>query len=444
MTDTHALISRDPQGKQKTPILEALPTTQDGKRAKLRLYDRIDDWGGPFGVSAQEFAAALDSLGDDIDEIELHINSPGGMAFEGIAILNQLRQHNAKVITVVDGIAASAASMIAMGGDEIVMARNSEMMIHDASNIAIGTAADIAAEAGVLEKLSDNIASIYAERAGGTAAEWREAMLAETWYTADEAVAAGLADRVETKADASTAKASIDLSLFQHAGRADAPPPKLPAVSAAAERQVARGLSIAQAVAAIHNAPVRGASKSEVDMQFSEEELTDLRNKLGLSADQDVSPQAVLAALGGPQTPQAPGSPGAPAPAAPPSNTPSSTPAGPAVSAAPGVVSVDQSAWDAQQERIQRLEAADAKRRREERDNVIDQAINEGKFQPSRKEHWQRLWDADPEGARAAIDGLHKNAIPVAALGFADGGEDDDDHQYSHLFAPRPNNRKGA
>jgi len=195
---------------------------QDGV-ATIRLYDPIDSWGGDWGVSAKEFAQALDELPDDVNEIRLHINSPGGEVFEGIAILNALRNHRAKVTAVVDGLAASAASFIAMAGDEIVMGRNTQMMIHDAWGICIGDANDMRDLAGRLDHLSDNIASIYTDKAGGTVEDWRTAMLAETWYSADEAVAAGLADRVE-QAQA-PAENRFDLSVFTYAGRDQAPDP---------------------------------------------------------------------------------------------------------------------------------------------------------------------------------------------------------------------------
>jgi hypothetical protein len=121
-------------------------------------------------------------------------------------------------------LAASAASFIAMASDEIVMGRNSEMMIHDAWGICMGPAVDMRDLADKLDHLSNNIASIYAGKAGGTTADWRVPMLAETWYSAEEAVAAGLADRVE--AAQAPAENHFDLSVFTYAGRAKAPAPQ--------------------------------------------------------------------------------------------------------------------------------------------------------------------------------------------------------------------------
>lgn len=201
--------------------------------AQIRLYDVIDSWGGEWGVSASEMADALDLLDPAVTDVHLHINSPGGEVWEGIAMLNTLRNHPAKITAVVDGLAASAASFIAAGADETVMGRNSQMMIHDAWGISIGPAAAMTDAAARLDKISDNIAAVYTDKAGGTMEGWRAAMLAETWYNADEAVAAGLADRVDVPADtvaadeeaAAAALASFDLSVFKHAGRDDAPAP---------------------------------------------------------------------------------------------------------------------------------------------------------------------------------------------------------------------------
>ena len=197
--------------------------------AVLRLYDPIDDWGGDWGVSAKEFAAGLALLPADIHTIRLHLNSPGGLIFEALAILNQLRQHPARVVAIVDGLAASAASFVACGVDELVMAPNSQLMIHDGWGMCIGNAADMRKTGDLLDRLSDNIAAIYAEKSGGSVADWRTAMLAESWYSPEEAVAAGLADSMlDVAAEGDLAAAdSIDLSAVgaKYSGRDDAPAP---------------------------------------------------------------------------------------------------------------------------------------------------------------------------------------------------------------------------
>jgi ATP-dependent protease ClpP protease subunit len=221
--------------EQRDPIRAQLSTSTGGTTAMIRLYDPIDSWGGVWGVSAKEFGAALDELDGGVNRIELHLNSPGGEVWEGTAILNMLRQHPADVVAVVDGLAASAASFIAAGCDEVIMAPNSQMMIHDAFGLCLGPAADMRQMADLLDKTSNNVASIYHDRAGGSLDDWRSAMLAETWYLADEAVAAGLADRVagaEVAAE-DAPENRYDLLVFQHAGRSNAPVPAAPADAAA-------------------------------------------------------------------------------------------------------------------------------------------------------------------------------------------------------------------
>jgi ATP-dependent protease ClpP protease subunit len=216
--------SRKPPA-ERAPVRAQVTSTDDGAgTATIRIYDPIDSWGGIWGVSASEFADALDALDSSVSQINLRINSPGGEAYEGIAILNLLRQHSADVTAYVDGLAASAASFLACGVDDVVMGQNSQMMIHDAWGLCVGPAADMHQTGDLLDKISNNVAAVYESKAGGTLADWRSAMLAETWYDAQEAVDVGLADRVDgTESD--DAKNAFDLSMFKHKGRADAPAP---------------------------------------------------------------------------------------------------------------------------------------------------------------------------------------------------------------------------
>jgi HK97 family phage prohead protease len=155
----------------------------------------FDEIGGSMGVNAKQFAADLEAI--TAPNIKLRINSPGGSVFDGVAIHSALLHHPARVTAYVDGLAASAASFIAMAGDEIVMMPGSQMMIHDASATVEGNADDMARFTTFLDRQSDNIADMYLRVAGGTREEWRALMLEETWMFADEAVQMGLADRVE-------------------------------------------------------------------------------------------------------------------------------------------------------------------------------------------------------------------------------------------------------
>lgn len=183
------------------------------------LYDEIGAW----GISAGDFAKELGEV--TAKSIDLRLNTPGGEVFDGLAIFNALQRHPAKVTVHIDGLAASIASVIAMAGDEILIDRYAQMMIHEAHAIAVGSTKDMSAMAKLLDEYSDNIAAIYSTRAGGDKTGWRERMKAETWFSASEAVKAGLADRIAETTVKGRPAATWDLSIFNHAGRAHAPDP---------------------------------------------------------------------------------------------------------------------------------------------------------------------------------------------------------------------------
>lgn len=165
-------------------------SNKDSDVAEIRIYDEISWW----GMTAEDFAQELDEV--TADEILVMINSPGGDVFDGIAIYNALRAHKAKVTTRVDGLAASIASVIAQAGDQRVMLSGSQMMIHDAWGLCIGNAQDMTEMAEVLDKLTGNIAGIYATRGNHDREHYRELMRGDTWFDDEEAVEQGLADEV--------------------------------------------------------------------------------------------------------------------------------------------------------------------------------------------------------------------------------------------------------
>ena len=180
--------------------------------AAVYIYDEIS-W---FGITAQQF---IDELrGVTAKTIALHINSPGGDVFDGIAIHNALRQHPATVNVTVDGIAASIASVIAMAGDRVEMAKGAMFMIHEPFAMTIGDAADHRKNAEALDKMAVTIAGIYAARAGGSVDYWRGLMAEETWFTDEESVTAKLADVLATAPAATNA---FDLSVFRNAPRGE-------------------------------------------------------------------------------------------------------------------------------------------------------------------------------------------------------------------------------
>lgn len=162
----------------------------------LYIYDAIypdDGWGGG-GVGAAAFQKELNAV--KTKQINLFLNSPGGLVHEGVTIYNALKSHPATVNVTIQGLAASIASVIAQAGDRIEMASGSMMMIHEAWGFAMGPAADMRKTAEALDKMTDSIAGIYAERSGKDTSHWQGLMAAETWFTDQEAVVAGLADSV--------------------------------------------------------------------------------------------------------------------------------------------------------------------------------------------------------------------------------------------------------
>ena len=187
------------------------------KKPEIFIYDEI----GYFGHSASDMADELKAI--DSDTLTVHLNSPGGDIFDGLAIYQALKDHKAQVTMHVDGLAASIASVIAMAADRLIMAPKASMMIHDGWTMGVGNAGDLRKVADLLDKQSDIIASVYADRAGQPADFWRDRMRDETWYNAEEALAAGLVDEIEGQTK--KVEEAFDLSVFAHAGRDNAPEP---------------------------------------------------------------------------------------------------------------------------------------------------------------------------------------------------------------------------
>lgn len=175
------------------------------REVEIHIYDEIGFW----GIEAKQFVQDLKDL--DADVIHVRLNTPGGSVFDGMAIYNALRAHPAKVIMHIDALAASIGSVIALAGDEIRMASNAFVMIHNAWTFAMGNASQLHKDATTLEKIDESIMAIYAAKTGESREELQRLMADETWFTAEEAADIGL---VDTIVDTSTAKASFDLSIY--------------------------------------------------------------------------------------------------------------------------------------------------------------------------------------------------------------------------------------
>lgn len=173
------------------------------------IYDEIS-W---FGVNAEQFIKDLNGV--TAKTIHIRFNSPGGSVFDGTAVYNAIKQHKAKTITHIDGLAASIASVIALASDEVRMADNAFLMIHEPWSLVIGDAATMREEADLLDKVGGVIAKTYMDKTGKDEAEIKAMMAAETWMTADEAKEMGFIDVIEDLKEEEKAKATLfDLSVF--------------------------------------------------------------------------------------------------------------------------------------------------------------------------------------------------------------------------------------
>lgn len=165
------------------------------KTADIWLYQDIGEgWFG--GLSAKDFADEVKKIGM-VDVINVFINSPGGDVFDGVAMFNILKRNKAKIVVEIDGLAASIASVIAMAGNEIRMAENAMMMIHNPWGMVVGDATDMRKAADEMDKVRDSaIITAYVNQSGMDEKDIIELMDAETWMSAEEAQEYGLIDEI--------------------------------------------------------------------------------------------------------------------------------------------------------------------------------------------------------------------------------------------------------
>lgn len=178
--------------KEPRPLL----AKASDSKAALYIYEVIgEDWWTGGGVTAKSVRDALDEV-KGAKTLDIYINSEGGDVFEAKAIYEQLKRFEGEKVVHVDGIAASAATFIAMAGDRIITAPAATWMVHEAWSIAAGRASDMRAMADVLDLQNESIAGIYAERTKRPVSELRDIMAAETWMDAEEAKRLGFTDEI--------------------------------------------------------------------------------------------------------------------------------------------------------------------------------------------------------------------------------------------------------
>tara|TARA_R100000654_G_scaffold6055_2_gene16178 strand:- start:5434 stop:6468 length:1035 start_codon:yes stop_codon:yes gene_type:complete len=178
-----------------------------GKTADVYIFDEI----GTYGVTAQEFINDIKDLKDL--PLNLRINSLGGDVFDGMAMYNVIKRREAKTTVYIEGIAASIATIIALGADEVVMAENSLFMIHNAWGGTMGEAKDMRKTAETLDKISGELTDIYRKKTGLSYDVLSEMMDEETWLNAEEAFELGF---VDTISDSIKVAAKYDVSKFKN------------------------------------------------------------------------------------------------------------------------------------------------------------------------------------------------------------------------------------
>jgi ATP-dependent Clp protease protease subunit len=205
---------RDNAGKERTPPQLVLNAAAGD--ATLYIYDVIDPW---WGVAALDVAKTIAGL-DPAITLHARINSPGGDVFEGRAIRTAIAQHPGKTIAHIDGLAASAATTVVDGADEVEISEGGFYMIHNGWTLALGNRHEMKKTHDLLEKVDNAIVADYAKRTGQTSAQIAQWMDDETWFTAEQAIEHGFVNRLATLPDKKTSNRAWNLAAFANAPKA--------------------------------------------------------------------------------------------------------------------------------------------------------------------------------------------------------------------------------
>jgi len=227
-----ALIKANCNNRSETDfkVVKNSPLAADNdNRSAILIYDVIDPW---WGVSAEMVKKALLSIPDATD-IDVYINSPGGDVFEATAIYSTLIAHPAKIHVHIDGVAASAATRVAMAGDTIEIAESGMYMIHYAWTVGFGNATELRKTAEMLDKIDNTIVADYVNNTSVDDVQIREWMEAETWFTAQEAVEHGFAEQIIQRNTGSNniankGRKNWDLSAYENAPEPQEPEDPFP------------------------------------------------------------------------------------------------------------------------------------------------------------------------------------------------------------------------
>lgn len=384
----------------KAEFFDAITTpapSGEGNVATIRMYGPIDSWGGWWGISAGDVSDVLDALPDSVSQIVLRINSPGGEVWEAMSILNMFRAHKASVTAVVDGLAASAGSFLAVGCDETVMSPGTQMMIHSPLSWTYGNAEDLRKVAEVLDSIEESIISIYRDKAGESA--WGELLAAETWYTAQQAVEAGLADRVAVVKDAGETTT---------AGADDPEPVPIQEDGdvedrfAAARARLTMSPRGAAAPPMLPSSSEPGNPRETEKLTMSDTFLASVRDRLGVP-EAEASEETVLAALDEVLTEQA------------------DAPAASAATIPDGTQLIESNVLDQLRADANAGREARDEQIRARRDGIIENALREGRITAASAPSFRAMLEADETAATATINSLAANTVPVDEIGHTAG-----------------------
>jgi ATP-dependent Clp protease protease subunit len=222
-------LYRDNAGRAKQPV----NLVRNESEATIYIYDVIDAY---WGISAKGVVDALTQAAG-ATTLHIRINSPGGDVMESRAIIEAIKRFSGKTIAHIDGLAASAATSVALAAEEVDISDGGFFMIHNASGMVWGDKTDMRETADLLEKVEGVIVAEYAAETGQEPAKIIEWMDAETWFTAQEAIDAGFVDRLAPTA--AKAKNTWNLSAFAKAPAALAAPPPVENAAPAPEPVIA-------------------------------------------------------------------------------------------------------------------------------------------------------------------------------------------------------------
>lgn len=419
-----AEVSR-PVAAYRNATSEGSAGTESATSATLDIFDVIDSYGGWWGTSATDVDAALKQIGD-VNTLYVRLNSPGGEATEGVAIANLLRAHKATVRVTVYGIAASAASYIAIAGDTVNMGPGSLMFVHDAWDIALGDAADLRKAADTLDTISDSIAGLYVLKAGGDVASWRAAMHADTWYSAEAAVASKLADAVGIDPQMPAGLPPVETE--DETDEDEATVIEIDVEISPAARAAARRFDLSM----LHNAPAALAPRTQTPAEppvtpptdhkeadtMSDELIKGLRERFGFDEGADYS--AILAVIDSARDPETTDEAIASARGLTAEQVTAALDA-----ANTGKVAVSQAYLDSLKSGSEAGAKALARQQVEDRDTAIKAAQDAGKVGRGESEvtAWQAAYDRDPAGTTTELEQLGVRFPVAKTTGYA--GHDD-------------------